>query len=153
MRRLAMLVDQLQRGTFHEEESDMQTTEVKREQLLETLRKNRADHQGVYEAAERKYRDEVVKRLEALLEDARAGKKFSLTIGLVRPTSHQHDYDRAILMLEMSVKETIVLTAAEFEQYVMDRWHWARDFGATSAFYGVANKYVDPSALPDPDGE
>lgn len=119
----------------------MQTTKVKREELLTILRKNRADHQGVFEAAERGYREKAIEKLDALLADAKAGKKFSLTIGLVRPTSHQHDYDRAIRMLEMSVEETVVLSASDFEQYVMDRWHWARDFGATVSSYGIRNKY------------
>jgi hypothetical protein len=125
----------------------MQTVKVKRLDLLNKLRENRQEHRGVFERAQVKFREAVIERLDAMLADARAGKKVQQSVGLTAPSDHTSEYDRAIAMLEMSVEEEITLTSHDFECYVMDRWAWAAQFGATSAFYGVANKYVvsDPN--------
>lgn len=120
----------------------MQTVKVTRIDLLDKLKANRAEHRGVFETAQVKFREAVIERLDAMLADARAGKKVRQSVGLTAPEDHTSDYDRAIAMLEMSVDEQITLTSHDFESYVMDRWAWAAQFGATSAFYGVNNKYV-----------
>lgn len=142
MSRLALLVDRLKgKG------QGMQTVKVKRVALLYKLKENLAEHRGVFEKAQGKFREAVIERLDQMLADARAGKKVRQSVGLTAPSDHTSEYDRAIAMLEMSVDEEITLTSHDFEAYVMDRWAWAAQFGATSAFYGVSNKYVttDPT--------
>lgn len=125
----------------------MKDVTVKRAELLMKLRANREEHRQVFLAAQVKFREAVIDRLDKMLEDARAGRRVSQHVGLVAPQDHTDDYNRVITMLEMSVDETITLGSGEFESYVMDRWQWARQFGATASSFGVGNKYD----ISDPD--
>lgn len=122
-------------------EATMQNVKVKRTELLEVLTKNRGEHREVFLQGQVKFREAVIERLDAMLEAARAGRKIQQHVGLTAPEDHTGDYDRVIAMLGMSVDETITLSAHEFESYVMDRWQWARQFGATVAAMGISNKY------------
>ena len=119
----------------------MQTVKITKAELLGILTKNRAEHRDIFLTGQTKYREAAIRILDEALADAKAGKKIRRSIGLVAPEDHTADYDRVIRMLELSVDDTIVLTSAEFEQYVMDRWRWASQFGATVSSYGVSNKY------------
>jgi hypothetical protein len=46
-------------------------------------------------------------------------------------------YDRLVMMLEMSVDDTIVLDANEFDQYVRDVWAWTHYDAITLGEYAV----------------
>ena len=41
------------------------------------------------------------------------------------------------MMLEMSVDDTIILNATEFDQYVRDVWAWTQHDGVTLGEYAV----------------
>lgn len=123
----------------------MQNVKVGRAELLDKVQTNRAEHRATFLKAQGKFREAVITRLDAMLADARDGKKVSQYVGLEAPRDHTRDYDRVIAMLEMSKDETITLSASEFESYVMDRWQWARQFGATVSSYGISNKYAPPA--------
>jgi len=56
----------------------------------------------------------------------------------VFPMNQTPEYDQAIRMLEMSVEDEVELTAGEFSQFVMDRWHWKQQFSATNSAYIAA---------------
>lgn len=88
-----------------------------------------------FEQAIEGYRAAVVKELDQMLEDAKAGRLIKRAIGLVEPQDHTGDYDRIITMLEMSVNDTIELTQQEFAQYVMDQWGWMQEFKTSASFY------------------
>lgn len=45
-------------------------------------------------------------------------------------------YDHAIRMMELSVDTEIELSANEFDQYVMDNWHFNHELIRTAALYG-----------------
>ena len=102
----------------------MQKIRVKKSELLKTLQENRYEHRTLFLKAQEGYREEVIKELDRMLEEAKARKKIRRAISLAEPIDHTSDYDRAIKMLEMSVDDTIELSSAEFEMYVMDNWGW-----------------------------
>lgn len=52
------------------------------------------------------------------------------------PKDRSSDYAKAIRMVEMSVNDTIELTAAQFDRLVMDNWDWKDDLMQTSRRYG-----------------
>jgi hypothetical protein len=108
---------------------------VKRGELLDVLRKNRAAHRETFERATIGYRKRAIEELDASLRDAKEGKKIRRTISLVEPMDQTKDYDRVIRMLEMSVDEVIVIGAHEFQQYVMDDWSWKEAFTSSNSAY------------------
>ena len=113
----------------------MQRVTVKKIELLDTLKTNRAAHRLIFEEALEGFREEVIKQLEQSLADAKAGRKLRTYIALDEPMDQTRDYDRAIKMLEMSVDEEVDLTQQEFAQLVLDDWTWKHQFIETSTLY------------------
>jgi hypothetical protein len=103
----------------------MNAVKVKRQELLIKVRANREAHRSLFLKAQEGYRKLVIEQLDKMLAEARAGRRISRSINLAEPTDHTGDYDRVIMMLEMSVDDTVVLSASEFDQYVRDRWAWS----------------------------
>ena len=133
----------------------MQTVKIKRDELLEVVKKNRAAHRQIFEEAQGGYRKAVIKELDAMLAEARSGKRIRRTVSLVEPVDQTREYDRVIRMLEMSADDTVELQNHEFAQYVMDDWTWKRAFLASNMHYSkLANDTVAAmeqanSALPE----
>jgi hypothetical protein len=113
----------------------MDTVKVNRDELLKAVQSNREQHRNTFEKACVGYRKEVIARLDAMLTDAKAGKRIVQSVGLIEPMDQTKDYDRAIRMLQMSVDETIELSQTEFAQYVMDDWRWKDQFTNSTMNY------------------
>lgn len=82
---------------------------VNKAELLGTIRSNRNNHRKIFLEAQESYREAVIKELDSMLGDAKAGRKIRRTITLIEPMDQTKDYDRAIRMLEMSVDVQIEL--------------------------------------------
>ena len=115
----------------------MNTVKVKREELLTKVRANRDAHQNLFLKAQEGYRKLIIEELDRMLAEAKAGRKISRSINLAEPVDHTSVYDRVIMMLEMSVDDTIVLDANEFDQYVRDRWAWSHHATTMPESYAV----------------
>lgn len=110
---------------------------IDKEQLLGTLRTNRANHVSTYEAACNGYRRMAIDAIERMLKDARNGGMIATHVGLTPPRDHTRDYDRVIRALEFSVDSRAQLTEKQFAQYVMDDWEWRHDFVTLAASYSA----------------
>ena len=115
----------------------MNTVKVKREELLTKVRTNRDAHRTLFLKAQEGYRKLVIEELDRMLADAKAGRSISRSINLAEPVDHTADYDRILAMLEMSVDDTIMLDAQEFNQYVLDNWEWSRLASYTNQSYAI----------------
>lgn len=122
----------------------MRNVKVKKQDLMEILRKNRRDHKQVVQQAQEKYRALVIKLLDEELAKAKAGNPFNIqTITRVQlPQDHTADYDLEIQMLDMSVDQEIVLDVHQFNSFVNDEWEWSRGWAMSNAHYtDVGAKY------------
>lgn len=117
----------------------MELINVKREELLARMMANRANHRSIFEDAQEVYRERMIAEIDSMLQDARTGKKIRRTVSLPEPEDHTRDYDRVILMLEMSVDPIIELGEHDFARYVMDQWEWNASFAQTTTAYAAAN--------------
>lgn len=113
----------------------MERVTVNRRELLTKLEQNRKVHRAVFLAAQKGYRKAVVKELDTMLKDARAGKPIRRSITLPIPQDHTEDYDAAIEMLKMSIDDTISIDAAHFAMYVRDQWGWKAMVVASNSHY------------------
>lgn len=111
------------------------TVTVKKTELLETIRKNRAAHKATYDEAVAGYREESVAKLTSMLEAAKGGQHIETSTGLKPPVQHLKDYDRVVRMLEMSTAEEIKISENQFQQYVMDEWSWKEQFATAANMY------------------
>jgi hypothetical protein len=110
-------------------------TTVKKDELLDVLMTNREKHRTTYLAAKEGRKKQLIAKLSAMLENARAGRKVEDYIDLPEPEDHTHDYDREIRMLQMEVDDEVVLTSRLFDNLVMDDWGWSDDFRKMSFSY------------------
>jgi hypothetical protein len=81
------------------------------------------------------YRTRKIAQLEdqiAAIEKGRIHAKFE---ALPVPVDHTIDYDRVIRLVELDINDTMTLDEAEVGMYVMDDWHWKREFQTTNAYY------------------
>jgi hypothetical protein len=113
----------------------MNAIKVKKSELLDKLKTNRAAHSAQFEKAVVGYRVTVIKVLEQRLEEARKGKLPQMIFNLPLPVDQTKAYDRAIGMLELSVDDHIDLEEHDYQQYVLDEWGWSAATTATNASY------------------
>lgn len=110
---------------------------VKKTELLQTLRENRAGHRDVFLKAQEGYKKQLIEYLDQMIEAARAGKKVKHRIDLAEPQDRTKDYDRIIKMVEMNVEEHIKLDSVSFDRYVMDNWEWKDAVTTTNTAYAA----------------
>ncbi|KKM74264.1 hypothetical protein LCGC14_1402120 [marine sediment metagenome] len=113
----------------------MDTVTVRVKELLATVKENREAHRTLFLTAQGNYREQMVKELDSMLADARAGRRIRRAVSMPEPEDHTADYDRVIRMLEMSVDEEVELHEDDFSRYVMDQWEWARSFASNTMAY------------------
>jgi len=121
----------------------MKEVRLLKAKLLAILQTNRNEHRDIFLKAQKAYRQRAIEVLDRQLKLACDGSPFMLAeiVQLATPEDHTADYDRALKMLELSVDETIVLSAEEFTNLVQDQWSWSRQW----AYSNIA--YVDSPKL------
>jgi hypothetical protein len=120
----------------------MENITVQKAELLAALQKNREGHRKIFEEALDGYHKEAVRVLEGQLALAKANKKVNAHIMISRPSDQTKDYDRAILMVEMSVGDTITLSEMDFANYVMDDWSWKDQFLTSNRAYSQTAAFM-----------
>lgn len=114
----------------------MKTVNINKNVLLENIKKNRDLHMQEYAAACEGYRVKAKLLLQERIADLDAGKTVDLEfVGVMPPMNHKQAYDRVVSMLEYSEDATILLSAEDFAQYMMDQWHWTDHFKNATAMY------------------
>lgn len=108
-----------------------------RDSLIEKLTQNRKDHIEFYNEARNKYVAELKELMEEAMSHLIETNELDLkpVQSLVVPQTYAEQYDEAISMLEHTVENEIVLSEQEFRNYVMDKWSWTRQFGASNIRY------------------
>jgi hypothetical protein len=115
----------------------MDKVKIKKNELLEIVTKNRAEHRSIFEKALEGYKAQVIAELEVMLAEAKSGKRIRRHVQLEEPMDQTKEYDRVVRMLELSQDDIIELTQSEFSQYVMDDWRWKDQFLASASTYAV----------------
>lgn len=117
-------------------------TVVKKEDLMDKIKSNRDKHHAIFVEAVEAYHKEALRRLEEKKQEILSGKVVNILIHIPVPEDHTHDYNRAIEMIEMDVREEIELGEEEFAQYVMDDWEWKRQWiGNTLSYTASQDNY------------
>ncbi|MCZ6654841.1 MAG: hypothetical protein O7D91_17670 [Planctomycetota bacterium] len=115
----------------------MQKVTVRKSELLEALKENRAQHRKIFEEACEGFRVEACRLLKQKLDDAKEGRRINLSFSLTQPVDQTREYDQVIRMCEMSLDDQIELENHEFQQFVMDRWDWRDQFLMSNSRYSA----------------
>jgi hypothetical protein len=105
--------------------------------LLVKLKDNRARHAKEHEETLVKYREKMTARLKSCLVQIQEGKTIDIykSFNFPVPTHHLKSYDCVISMLEMTCAEEVDISAAEFQEYILDDWDWTQTFKTVSSSY------------------
>lgn len=122
----------------------MRNIKVKVDEIILRARANRQKHQLAFEEAVRDYKVIIAKATTKNFDLAHPTignepEGFPLNIKWVSlphpPKNFLADYDRAIMMLELSVDKEIEMDEHVFSQLVMDEWGWKDQFSTSNAMY------------------
>ncbi len=116
----------------------MKTVKVNVAELLIIILKNQQEHNDEYAEMMKEYAETVKDKSAELLKFNLAAKNnFKKSFNAPEPKNNSKDYERIISMLQMTVDTVIELDTQEYEQYVMNNWHWTREFSASKTVYGI----------------
>ncbi len=120
--------------------SSLSNVLVSKEDLLSTLKENRAKHIEEYNEAVAEYKVAFKKLVKKLVKASKSEdiSKYVDNIDLDAPFSAEKDYDRAIQMVDMSVENEIKLDATQFDCLVLDNWDWKHSFLSNKMAYASA---------------
>lgn len=108
---------------------------VDKNNLLQILKKNREQHESDYIKAKAGFKEELKAELEEKLRLLSIGEDVPLHFENRRPENNLKDYDEIIGMLEISVDESIELTAEQYRCYVDDNWSWKEMWSLSNSAY------------------
>lgn len=139
------------------------SVQVRRIELIDTLKKNRQKHLDEFNAAVAGYKDVATKKLEEAARDIHKRvdeqilkaqnriNEFSqetmdeyhdyltlleaVTINLTVPKSYIEAYDTAIAMFEFETRSEVDLSGAEFQCFCRDVWDWTPQFLLSNSTY------------------
>lgn len=115
--------------------ASMEQVVVKKDGLRDALITNKANHRAEFEKALDGYRTRSIELLEEHIDRIKKGKVEQVFVSLPIPEDHTDDYDKALLTLDWTVFDEVVLSIREFDMYVRDNWAWKNEFTTTSAMY------------------
>ncbi len=114
----------------------MKNVKVSKIDLLAKVLHNRKVHEEEYKEMMITYKVKLIDALELLVDEAKdSDRGFTKSVNLSEPQNHADDYNRIISMLEMSIDNDITLDFHEYEQYVLNNWHWSGNFNVSKASY------------------
>lgn len=119
---------------------------VEKIDLLAILEENRKKHQDEYQHALEGWRAIISNEIGLCIEQLRidkseieSGNKNTrvkpIEFEYDPPVSHDHDYRRAIDMLNMHTDSKIALRTPEYRQYVEDDWDWRKPWTNRNSRY------------------
>lgn len=109
---------------------------VSKKVVIEKLIENRQSHIEKYDEAYKGWRIEVKEKLEKEMQKLESGGDPSLHFSqLSKPKSHEEEYNLVIEMLQMETRETIELSADEFQKFVKDKWDFSDHWITSNSMY------------------
>lgn len=108
--------------------------EVKKDDLISTIRKHKENHQVEYAKAVEAYKIEAKKQLLKQLKALKNGS-LEIRVNLVAPSNKTDEYDKIIEMFIWEIKDTVTLSQGEFNEYILDETSFAREAKLMNSHY------------------
>lgn len=118
--------------------------------VVETLKKNRAEHETIYTEAIEGYRAALREALQEVvslvsekqneLEEKKVPSPHLAKSPLSKlsvPKNQLKEYDTVLEMLELTADDTIVLDQDQYNCYMKDNWYWMNDFLISNSAYSA----------------
>ena len=113
---------------------------VSKDRILKILKSNKEKHIKEYNEALTAFYTKAAMVFSSMMEKA-LNSDPSLTINevceLIKPISHQEEYELVIRMLQMDLNEVVDLSRQEYTQYIDDNWTWTQQFKSINSSYTI----------------
>lgn len=115
----------------------MEMIKVKKETVLEVLKKNLDSHKRDYEEALLGWIEKCKVDLQKILDEFNSDKarETRIEIHLPKPISYAKEYQKAIKMVEYEVRDEVEISSHDFEKFFLDEWDWKNSFLSSTSFY------------------
>lgn len=116
----------------------MERINVKKETVLDILKKNLVQHQKDYDEAVLGWIEKTKSELKKILEKLDLPNAIEIridSIHLPKPNSYVKEYEKAIKMIEYETREEIEISEVDFERYFLDEWNWKTSFLTNTTMY------------------
>jgi HPt (histidine-containing phosphotransfer) domain-containing protein len=110
------------------------TVKISKTQLLAKIKANKEAHIVDYNEAVEAYKEEALKQLAELIEEAEAGD-LEIELSLVTPIDNTEKYNEIIQLFEWEINDEVELTKNEFDEYVLDKSNFATHALYTNSTY------------------
>ena len=107
---------------------------LKKAKLIEAIKKNKEAHIKAYAKAVIAYKKEALKQLAEQTKLAKEGK-LSIQLNLTSPVSLGDHYDELVEMFDLDVREELVLTQQEYNEYYKDKTEYTRHASMSNSLY------------------
>lgn len=115
----------------------MQKITANKTEVLSTIIENRKNHSEIYDEALGGYKRQALRKLQDYINDVANDKIDNISFSLPRPLNYLSSYNTAIKMLELEVSDKVQLDEEDVQQYVLDDWHWKRNFLTSNSLYSA----------------
>lgn len=113
---------------------------VNKIKVLETLKSNKEMHHKEFEEAIEGWITKAQDNVTAILIELKANnaRDVKLDIHLPKPISFEKEYEKAIKMIELEVRDEIDISKHDFERFFLDEWEWKDAFLSNTVMYKKA---------------
>ena len=108
---------------------------VNKQQLIETIKKNKQLHIKEYKQAVIAFKKEALKQIAKLEKAVKAGNTEGIRLDLTTPQYRARDYDKLVLMFTWDLEKEVELSQGEFNQYIHDEFDFAIAAKMSNTYY------------------
>lgn len=113
----------------------MKITNIDKVELLNILKSNREKHITAHAEAVEDRKALFEKTMKLVMKEYRATGKIKQSLSFPKVPLNIEQYDKAIRKMELETNSIVELDDHEFDQLVMDNWHWKDEFELRSTMY------------------
>lgn len=120
-------------------------TDVKKDEILKTIKENREKHIAEYKEAVEGYKEAAIEAIENAvdklkkrindLEDGEVLELAAIQFDLPVPRDHSQSYDLIIGQLELDINDVVKIRTDEYACFIEDQWDWKPAFMAINSRY------------------
>ncbi len=113
---------------------DAREININKKQLIEKIIENKKRHIKQYELALIAFKKAALAELAKEKNKILRGQKH-LQVALVSPLDRRSEYDKILKIFQWELKDEVTLSQGEFNEYVLDETHEARQAATANSFY------------------
>lgn len=110
------------------------TITLSKKDLIAKIKENKENHIKEYNEAIIAYKEEAQKQIDKAIKDLEESS-LKINMYLITPVNISDEYDKVIEMFNWEIKDEIILTQSEFNEYVHDDTQTSKSASLSNTSY------------------